>query len=75
MSDPKRPDLADQHPTLFAVGAAAVVLGIVGTAVLAYVQAELNRWTLAPLLVGMLLFVGTAWAAAVIDSHKRRPRE
>lgn len=63
--------IAGKHPRLFQLGAWSLVAGILLTAVLAFVLRGFTPWSGAPILLGIVVFVGTAFLAAALDNRKR----
>jgi hypothetical protein len=63
------------HPVLFQVGAWSLVAGILATAVLAWLLRGITPWSGAPILLGLVVFIGTAFAASALDQSKRNREE
>jgi len=64
--------LSDRHPTLLAVGASGLIGGFIAAGVVWFIAGEFSRWVIAPVILGVLLFIGTAWVAVIRDQHQRR---
>lgn len=76
MSEPhpdERP--SRDHPVLFQVGAWSLMAGILLTAILAWLLRGFTPWSGAPILFGLVVFIGTAFAASALDTHKRNREE
>lgn len=73
MSDAERDrGLAGKHPVLFHVGAWSLIAGILLTAILAWLLRGFTPWSGAPIVLGLTVFVGTAFGAAALDQRNRK---
>jgi hypothetical protein len=61
---------AGKHPVLFQVGAWSLIAGVLLTSILAWLLRGFTPWSGAPILLGLVVFIGTAFGAAALDRRQ-----